>query len=342
MTLAESPPPVWVGMFVHGALFLAISRTSDAAIPLVSSSANGDEARSNPNVLCYACSRMEFHDVSHEELKEWGYEAKISIDQLTFMVDYYTNERDGSGKRCDLCLVLRQDHYTNRWFPCLIEVIHDLFDDLKTNRQLAIDTAKFERGPRHSSRVIAYSLGIGGTFQPQQVPRLYDPSRAQSCLDNCKAHHNKACNQKTLTVEVMRLIDWERIEIVEARPVGSWLALSYVWGSKVTGGFSRRSKTVIDAIEVTKQLGYRYMWVEEYCIDQDDPVHKGSQIRQMNRIYQGADLTIVAAAGHSKHFGLSGVSSERLPRYETVRVGDNTIFRAGKDPITDLVHQSKW
>jgi hypothetical protein len=266
-------------MFVHGALFLAISRTSDAAIPLVSSSANGDEARSNPNVLCYACSRMEFHDVSHEELKEWGYEAKISIDQLTFMVDYYTNERDGSGKRCDLCLVLRQDHYTNRWFPCLIEVIHDLFDDLKTNRQLAIDTAKFERGPRHSSRVIAYSLGIGGTFQPQQVPRLYDPSRAQSCLDNCKAHHNKACNQKTLTVEVMRLIDWERIEIVEARPVGSWLALSYVWGSKVTGGFSRRSKTVIDAIEVTKQLIYRYMWVEEYCIDQDD---RPSPQRQSN------------------------------------------------------------
>jgi hypothetical protein len=106
--------------------------------------------------------------------------------------------------------------------------------------------------------------------------------------------------------------------------------------------FSDRSKTVVDAIKITKQLGYRYLWVNEYCIDQDDAVHKDNQIRQMNRIYQGANLTIVAAAGDSKHFGLPEVSLERLPSYKTVQVGDGTVFRAGEDPISNLVQRSKW
>jgi hypothetical protein len=59
-----------------------------------------------------------------------------------------------------------------------------------------------------------------------------------------------------------------------------------------------------DAIEVTTALGRRYLWVDHYCIDQEDAVKKGKQIQQMRRIFEKADITFVAAAGEDANYGL--------------------------------------
>lgn len=67
------------------------------------------------------------------------------------------------------------------------------------------------------------------------------------------------------------------------------------------------TRTIEDAFQVTKELGYQYLWVDRYCITQHDSVHKSSQVRQMDVIYSQAALTLVAAAGHNPHYGLSGV-----------------------------------
>lgn len=68
------------------------------------------------------------------------------------------------------------------------------------------------------------------------------------------------------------------------------------------------SRTVGDAIKVTPSLGYRYLWVDKYCIDQADPQDLQKQLLQMGRIYACADATIVASAGNDANFGLPGVS----------------------------------
>jgi hypothetical protein len=90
---------------------------------------------------------------------------------------------------------------------------------------------------------------------------------------------------------------------------GKYVALSYCWGGKQLGmtvkeNFASRfrqldtkalSKTVLQAIQTTKRLGLRYVWVDAICIIQDDEEDRTNEIRQMCDIYRQAYLTVVAA-----------------------------------------------
>jgi hypothetical protein len=113
-------------------------------------------------------------------------------------------------------------------------------------------------------------------------------------------------------------------------------------------GFRRGSRlpekiaaTIRDAITVTKQLGYRFLWVDEYGIDQLDETYRTAQINVMDQVYQGADLTIVAAAGEDKSYGLSGVGRLRHRSTKTIRRGDVVLFSHGPDPKKETLG-SKW
>jgi hypothetical protein len=66
-------------------------------------------------------------------------------------------------------------------------------------------------------------------------------------------------------------------------------------------------KTIVDGIELTLLLGLRYLWVDALCIRQDDDIDKKYQIKNMANIYQGAELTIIAAAGQDSDAGLPGL-----------------------------------
>jgi hypothetical protein len=56
-------------------------------------------------------------------------------------------------------------------------------------------------------------------------------------------------------------------------------------------------------------LGYKYLWVDKYCIDQTNADEKNDQIGQMDLVYLSAELTIVAGMGNNSEAGLPGVSS---------------------------------
>ncbi|KAK0750249.1 heterokaryon incompatibility, partial [Schizothecium vesticola] len=79
-----------------------------------------------------------------------------------------------------------------------------------------------------------------------------------------------------------------------------YAALSYVWGAAtetpIIFSGSRLPAdiplVVADAISVCLQLGLQYLWVDRYCILQDDAETKDAQIRNMNLIYKQAELTI--------------------------------------------------
>lgn len=94
----------------------------------------------------------------------------------------------------------------------------------------------------------------------------------------------------------------------------SYLALSYCWGSKQSYILTKNSieglmsglnveflpRTILDAIEVTKTLGFEYLWVDALCIMQDSAEaaerHDMSQeLATMDQVYQNAVMTIVAA-----------------------------------------------
>ncbi|PVH71448.1 HET-domain-containing protein [Cadophora sp. DSE1049] len=110
-----------------------------------------------------------------------------------------------------------------------------------------------------------------------------------------------------------------------------YVALSYVWGQSHlrhpdrTGGYpSLRNapKVITDSIEVVMLLGFRYLWVDRYCIDQSDLSGKHDQISRMDSIYASAQLTIIAAAGDDPDIGLPGVNGTLRRPQPACRLGD--------------------
>lgn len=78
-------------------------------------------------------------------------------------------------------------------------------------------------------------------------------------------------------------------------------------------------RTVEDTILGTLKLGYHYLWVDRYCIDQNDGHDKALQINQMDLIYQEAEITVIATVGDDPSFGLPGVTAFQ-PRVCPVQV----------------------
>lgn len=94
--------------------------------------------------------------------------------------------------------------------------------------------------------------------------------------------------------------------------------------SEREGSLSNLPLTIEDAISVTKGLGLRYLWVDQYCIDQNNSQEKQAQIQKMDRIYQCAEVTIMATAGEDCHYGLPGVS-KRARRVLDPFILDDTL-----------------
>jgi len=164
-------------------------------------------------------------------------------------------------------------------------------------------------------------------------------------LENCKEYHGKQCAPLLDYLSYIflhpsgrgrghafRLIDVRDLCIVEFGAIDvlrgvkpEYAALSYVWGGvsslqllngnreefRLSGLKSRRAeipKTVLDAIELTRDIGLNYLWVDALCLIQDNPRDKGLALPLMHLVYGGAEITIIAAAGPDANTGLPGVN----------------------------------
>lgn len=148
-----------------------------------------------------------------------------------------------------------------------------------------------------------------------------------------------------------RLIDCYSRKIVAAGAL-KYVTLSYVWGNVMIDFDNVDSEgmlpeampaTVIDAIHTTKQLGYRYLWVDKYCIDQKDGPGRLRQINNMDLIFKNSEVTIVAAAGLDAEFGLPGVSARpRKPQKCVHLQGANMMIVSATRVLQDSIRESKW
>lgn len=194
-------------------------------------------------------------------------------------------------------------------------------------------------------------------FVPQVVSPVFNLSLARHWLHYCKKHHQRLCSRKSKRPTNLHLIDCLSREVIPAPYHADYTALSYVWGmpttaanpsgSTIPSGYDRIPlpspvPTVItDAICVTLGLGFRYLWVDRYCIDQDSH-SKHQQINQMDLIYQHAELTIIAAAGNDPEFGLPGIISRaRCGQHMPVTVGDFDIIPTLRHPHV-TIQSSRW
>ncbi|KAF5980940.1 hypothetical protein FCOIX_4546 [Fusarium coicis] len=148
-----------------------------------------------------------------------------------------------------------------------------------------------------------------------------------------------------LPIPKFRLLDCKTKTVVELTAFVEYVALSYVWASSSDLHESDRavmSKAVIkDAMFVTIRLGFRYIWIDQLCIDQTNTQDMNCQLGQMNTIYNQASVTIIAAAGESSSHGLPGVGQCRrtIPNNFTL---NGTTWRHKPIAFTNHVGASKW
>ncbi|KAI0532368.1 heterokaryon incompatibility protein-domain-containing protein [Xylaria digitata] len=170
----------------------------------------------------------------------------------------------------------------------------------------------------------------------------------QEWLRFCRQHHTLACNVSTSaavsSISSFKLIDCETRAIV---PVSDqpYATLSYVWGSGSAPIFSdvvppNQPKTIEDAIQVTKTLGLKYLWIDRFCINQQIAQEIEDQVPKMDVIYNNSELTIIVAAGEDPNYGIPG-ARERTPVQPHGKVGDYYLVSTMDDPVLNIL-RSKW
>jgi hypothetical protein len=155
---------------------------------------------------------------------------------------------------------------------------------------------------------------------PKFSARLLKPSidieTVRTWLDFCTHNHTRTCvSRYKRPMRSFRVIDCSNHMIVPAALDCNYLALSYVWDApSEEESYEERDispaglpRTIEDAILATKKLGFRYLWVDRYCIPQEDNEERHLQIYQMDLVYSRAQATIISAAGNDPTFGLPGV-----------------------------------
>lgn len=159
-------------------------------------------------------------------------------------------------------------------------------------------------------------------------------------MNYCLSHHQEICGRPLATFPT-RLIDVGLgisssssvyLRVMDPAETGRWVALSHCWGTHTnhlkttTANFEDRQSgialadlpaTFQDAVEVTRELGLQYLWIDSLCILQDkreDWVHESSL---MHAYYRDSTLTIAAdcAAGDEEGF----LHRDRNSRSEVIR-----------------------
>ncbi|KAI0532851.1 heterokaryon incompatibility protein-domain-containing protein [Xylaria digitata] len=193
-------------------------------------------------------------------------------------------------------------------------------------------------------------------LRPRLVTPLLKPDVVKNWLRVCLSQH-QGCRVAQKPRTALNLIDCQNPQGLSTNGIhtGSeleYVALSYVWGnsidvSKVILDGSQLPQTlpsvISDAIKVVLKLGYRYLWVDKYCVDKHNKSKKHEQLMHMDSVYKNAALTIVAAAGADESYGLPGVSRPRPTRQVSfTRDGDNYTLTSTLPLPHSLIANSKW
>lgn len=164
-------------------------------------------------------------------------------------------------------------------------------------------------------------------------PSGIDIAKIRKWVSACEEEHRCGSSPRSvLGMPKLLVIDVNEECLVTLTQPMPYLVLSYVWGNGNTllltqenysALSSKRSLrqcwdeipcTIRDAIVLTRNLSFRYLWVDQLCIIQDDTENKMTHIARMDSIYANASITIVAADGENSHQGLKGVKGGSNPQ----------------------------
>jgi len=194
-----------------------------------------------------------------------------------------------------------------------------------------------------------------------QGPSFLDFEHIQYWITRCESEHSH-CRERSklesdISVENVLVIDVVGQRIVPAPKNCRYIALSYVWGNATQVqlkkdnllDLSRESslssptipKTIRDAMILVEKIGERYLWVDALCIVSDDAAARQAAISNMDNIYAGSLLTIVAGNCSSADDPLRGVSTERYCKQITRAISSEVTLLAHFD-IEHLFRETKY
>ncbi|CAN9413657.1 unnamed protein product [Alternaria alternata] len=190
------------------------------------------------------------------------------------------------------------------------------------------------------------------SFRGHQIQPEVDLAMMKGWLNFCNNNHRALCNQKfDLQVPAeFHVIDCTTRKIILWKHITGhkqYVTLSYVWGRPDQDVIFQKGvipecvpRTIEDTLLLTTKLGYRYLWIDRYCIVQEDNMSRQTQIQSMDIIYQQSVLTVVAAAGIDPDYGLPGVGAVLRERQPTVEIGNRTLVYAPF--VKEEILSSKW
>ncbi|KAK5736055.1 hypothetical protein LTR17_007726 [Elasticomyces elasticus] len=207
--------------------------------------------------------------------------------------------------------------------------------------------------------------GLTGPGFRISIPPRISPSLVLTWLHACETVHKTSVSgiesRARLSLvranHALRVIDTSTYKIVQLPGDNKYVALSYVWGSNAEGMGGRSSArdirgpaafppTIMDALALALELRYRWLWVDRYCINQQDAEEKAALIPIMKDIFGLADLTIVAAGGNDAYAGLAGVRDHtragEKPKEVAVLDGESVYVVPARPSFNKLLEETKW
>lgn len=201
---------------------------------------------------------------------------------------------------------------------------------------------------RFNSCFMGLDSGPSGIFARDLAPRA-DLDVVSQWIQHCnRGHTYPDCNPvPVLSIPEFTIIDCETRTLVLWPSGAPYVTLSYVWGTDpaeapVNGALPKvLPKLIEDAIVVALRLGYQYLWIDRYCIPQDDAAVRNSLIRNMDKVYSESSLTIIASAAEQPSQGLVGVGVNRERRPYSLNSGQIGLIQLFTN-LADEVEVSYW
>lgn len=160
----------------------------------------------------------------------------------------------------------------------------------------------------------AHARAIDASVAPKTLKRWFD------LCDKSTGGNHLACQHRPPTLPTgspghqlqrLRLYKISANTMEDYAPGTDYAILSYVIGDAILPSYTARElddyertkmplsefpNTYLDAIAVAKDMNLDHLWIDAVCLPTTDPEH-ALGIRNMDRIYEGAAVTIVAADG---------------------------------------------
>jgi hypothetical protein len=209
----------------------------------------------------------------------------------------------------------------------------------------------------------------GSNWELKMIPRMpvIDPqplapptlSTVIKQIKDCKLHHRHSRVRKTYVPD--RLVDLgpssnqlDAMLLCNTSGIkGPYLALSHCWGGTIPYRTLQSNKEELcrridyfelsenfqDAFTVARRLSYRYIWIDSFCIVQDDRQDWLQQAAKMADVYSGAELTISAARSSSFDEGFLSSRETDIELAFSGRLPPGTKLYVRDGEALERVHQ---